>query len=186
VKRFRRRLPHHDVPGIPAFVSWRLWGSLPRERVFLPEHLSSGEAFVAWDRLLDRTRSGPLYLAQPDIAGLVSKQLWEAAINRLCALHAYVVMPNHVHVLWTPHISLSALMRRVKGGTACQANKCLNRTGKPFWQQEYFDRTVRSDDEFDRIRRYIELNPVKAGLVVRPEEFAWSSASAGETDLQTR
>jgi hypothetical protein len=47
MKRYRRRLPHWDIPEAPVFVTWRLWGSLPQERSFLPEYLTSGEAFVA-------------------------------------------------------------------------------------------------------------------------------------------
>jgi len=90
-------------------------------------------------------------------------------------------MPNHVHVLWTPHIRLSQLMHRTKGPTARWANKLLGRVGKPFWQEEYFDRLVRSAAEFKQIRHYIELNPVKAGLVAHPWEFPWSSACERES-----
>jgi REP element-mobilizing transposase RayT len=171
------------MPGVPVFVTWRLSGSLPRERVFLPEHFTSGQAFVAWDRLLDRTRTGPLYLGQPEIAGFVVRSLHEAARNGSAILHAYVVMPNHVHVLWTPQIALSDLLRQIKGTTAREANSFLHRRGEHFWQEEYFDRTVRNAEEFARIVRYIEWNPVKAGLVACPEEFLWSSAKAG---LKTR
>jgi REP element-mobilizing transposase RayT len=88
-------------------------------------------------------------------------------------------MPNHVHVLWTPQLSLPELIRQVKGPTALCANRVLGRTGKPFWQEEYFDRVVRSDAELSRIRHYIEWNPVTAALVSKPEEFQWSSAFAG-------
>lgn len=186
MREYRRRLPHRDAAGTPVFVTWRLWGSLPRERVFLPEHLTSGEAFVVWDRLLDRTRTEPVYLAQPEIAYLVVHQLWDVVRRGLCILHAYVVMPNHVHVLWTPNISLADLVRHVKGPTACQANRHLGRTGEPFWQQEYFDRTVRKEKEFSRICRYIEWNPVNAGLAAHPEEFRWSSAKNAEAGLKPR
>ena len=128
MRTYRRRLPHRDAPGDPVFVTWRLWGSLPKERVFQPEHLSTGEAFVAWDRLLDTARSGPFYLRQPEVATLVKEHLDAAVADGLCSLHAYVVMPNHVHLLWTPLISLPDLVRRVKGATACRANKLLGRT----------------------------------------------------------
>jgi REP element-mobilizing transposase RayT len=169
---------------VPAFVTWRLWGSLPPARLFLPEHLITGEAFLAWDRLLDMARSGAVYLRQPRVADLVRDRLKQMAGADLCSLDAYVVMPNHVHVLWTPHIPLADLMRRVKGSTARCANQLLGRTDKPFWQQEYFDRTVRSDVEFQRIRRYIEWNPVKAGLVAGPTEFPWSSAYPAQARLK--
>ena len=179
VRMYRRRLPHLDVPGSPVFVTWRLRGSLPQERIFSREHATSGEAFVALDRLLDTARSGPVYLRRPEIASLVSEYLHVIDSQGLCSLHAYVVMPNHVHVLWTPQVSLPELVRHVKGPTARSANQLLARTGKPFWQEEYFDRLVRTDAEFSKIRRYIEWNPVAAALVSHPEEFRWSSAYAG-------
>jgi putative transposase len=110
---------------------------------------------------------------------MVSEQLQVTDSQGLCSLHAYVVMPNHVHVLWTPQVSLPELVRRVKGPSARSANALLARTGKPFWQEEYFDRLVRNDAEFAKIRRYIEWNPVVAALAAQPEEFPWSSAFAG-------
>jgi len=64
-----------DAPGLPVFVTWRLHGSLPDERAFPREHLSSGEAFAAFDRFLDSARTGPLYLQRPEIAILVRDQL---------------------------------------------------------------------------------------------------------------
>jgi REP element-mobilizing transposase RayT len=54
----------------------------------------------------------------------------------------------------------------------------LTRRGKAFWQDESYDHVVRSADEFQRIRAYIENNPVSAGLVLNPEEYRWSSARA--------
>lgn len=72
-------------------------------------------------------------------------------------------------------------MQRTKGPTARWAKELLGRVGKPFWQEEYFDRLVRSAAEFKQIRRYIELNPVKAGLVAHPWEFPWSSACGRES-----
>jgi REP element-mobilizing transposase RayT len=146
------------------------------ERAFQREHLTSGEAFVAMDRLLDTARTGPVYLRQPEIAHLVREQLLEVVASGLCSLEAYVVMPNHVHVLWTPAVALPALLQQVKGPTARNGNRLLGRSGEPFWQPEYFDRMVRNASEFGQIRRYIEWNPVKAGLAAHPEEFSWSSA----------
>ena len=52
----------------------------------------------------------------------------------------------------------------------------LGLTGTPFWQDESYDRLVRDDQEFKRIATYIEMNPVRAGLVATPEVFQWSSA----------
>jgi hypothetical protein len=89
----------------------------------------------------------------------------------------------------SPYPALAS-MQRTKGPTARWAKELLGRVGKPFWQEEYFDRLVRSAAEFKQIRRYIELNPVKAGLVAHPWEFPWSSTcgreSGSEESVATR
>jgi REP element-mobilizing transposase RayT len=81
-------------------------------------------------------------------------------------LHAWVVMPNHVHMLITPLGSVSALMQRLKGVTAREANSQLGRSGTPFWQHESYDRLVRDAQEFRRIENYIVQNPVRRAVRV--------------------
>jgi putative transposase len=171
-----RRLPHLHAIGRPIFLTWRLDGSLPAGRHF-PSTLSSGQAFVAMDRLLDNARTGPLYLRQPEIAKLVMDAILhhERELNHY-ELHAYVIMANHVHLLVTPRVAVSKFMQSLKKFTALQANRILGLTGQPFWQDESYDRLVRGDDEFRRIARYIEMNPVRAGVAPSPEEFRWSSS----------
>lgn len=134
---------------------------------------------MAWDHLLDDARTGVFYLAQREIAALVKSHILGVSAAGLCALHSYVIMPNHVHLLGTPAIALPDLMQRIKGATALWANRLLGRSGRKFWQEEYFDRIVRNRTEFTRIQRYIEWNPVKAGLAATPEEFPWSSSWRG-------
>jgi len=67
-------------------------------------------------------------------------------------------------------------MRSLKRFTVGEANRILGLIGQAFWQDESYDRLVRDEDEFHRIARYTEMNPVNAGLVATPEEFPWSSA----------
>ena len=86
-------------------------------------------------------------------------------------------MPNHVHLLALPLVSPSRFMQTLKGYTAREANLVLNRTGQPFWQSESYDHAVRNRNEGERIRAYIESNPVKAGLATCAEEYPWSSAN---------
>jgi REP element-mobilizing transposase RayT len=88
-------------------------------------------------------------------------------------------MSNHVHILIDPHAPIPRITRAIKSFSARQANLILGRTGQPFWALESYDRWVRGSEEFESILRYIEFNPVKAGLVVNPEDYRWSSASAG-------
>jgi putative transposase len=60
-------------------------------------------------------------------------------------------MPNHVHLLILPNTAVSEIMRWLKGSTARKANQLLERTGRPFWQDESYDHWVRSDKKFGRI-----------------------------------
>ncbi|MBS1857150.1 MAG: transposase [Acidobacteria bacterium] len=94
----------------------------------------------------------------------------------LYELFAWAIMPNHVHILVKPQAPLARLTHAVKTYSAREANRLLGRTELPFWQKESFDRWVRDGKEFDNIVRYIEGNPVKAGLVSSPQEWPWSSA----------
>jgi len=85
-------------------------------------------------------------------------------------------MSNHVHMLIDPHVEVAPITRSAKGDSARQANQILNRTGQPFWAIEPYERWVRDLEELENIIRYIEYNPVKAGLVENREEWPWSSA----------
>jgi REP element-mobilizing transposase RayT len=174
---YERRLPHWDSPGIPLFVTFRLYGSLPASRIYPPKMLiSSGRAFRAMDRLLDTASTGPLYLKIPSIAVLVEQAILdgEQRFGRY-ALHAWVVMANHVHLLVTPKFPSTKWLGPLKGFTAHEANKIMGMQGQHFWQDESYDRLVRTETEFGRIKSYIERNPVSAGLVTASEEFPYSS-----------
>jgi putative transposase len=173
---YRRRLPHVHPDGAHLFVTWRLHGSLP---VAPPDiiYATPGHAFAAKDRALAQSH-GPLWLSD----ALVARQVVEAirtgeSRKRLYELLAWVVMPNHVHMLILPHVPLPQITHWIKGRTAREANLVLGRTGEPFWQDESYDHWVRDEREFNKIVAYIEENPVSAGLAASPEDWPWSSAS---------
>jgi len=133
------------------------------------------------DRKLDAARSG--FLLQEAVAGLVVASLRHGAEVGNYELAAFVIMSNHVHVLLLPKVPVSLLMKSLKGYTAREANKLLGRTGEPFWQKESYDHWVRDQGEWGRIKAYIENNPVKAGLVLSPEDYWWSSAGHVDTTV---
>jgi REP element-mobilizing transposase RayT len=91
--------------------------------------------------------------------------------------HAFAVMANHVHILIEPHSSLAQITKSIKGHNAHDANDILRRANAKFWQTESFDHWIRTPQEWQRIKNYILQNPVKAGLVQKPEDWPWSSAS---------
>jgi REP element-mobilizing transposase RayT len=170
-----RRLPHFHSVGQPTFLTWRLYGSLPSNRSF-PSVTTHGKAFLVMDRILDSACTGPLYLRMPQIASMIVDAIhYREEHLKHFQLHAYVVMPNHVHLLITPPVPVSRIMHSLKKGTAREGNRILGFAGQPFWQDESYDRLVRNGTEFDRIKYYIENNPVKAGLAAAVEEFLWSS-----------
>ncbi len=178
--RYSRRLPHWQPDNTPLFITWTLAGSLPRNRFPPPHRDLAGKAFAGMDRFLDQATVGPAWLRRDAVAQIVIGGLHYSAENlRQFDLHAYVVMPNHVHMLVSPCVPAPKFMHSLKGFTARQSNQLLGRTGQPFWQHESYDHWVRDDEQFHRIARYIEENPVRAGLVAKPEDYRWSSAYAG-------
>ena len=175
---YERNLPHWQPDGRAIFLTWRLHGSLPKGFVHQIERLKEepGRQFLAVDFRLDAAVTGPRWLGDPEIAGCAEKAIKRGSELGHYSLHAYVVMPNHVHVMLTPLAPLRRITGGIKGVSARDANGTLGRTGKPFWQDESFDHWIRDNGQFERVRTYIEHNPVKAGLAKCAAGWRWSSA----------
>jgi REP element-mobilizing transposase RayT len=145
---YRRNLPHWHPPGATLFVTWCLAGM----------------------------EDGSRWLGRPQVAECVVNHLLEGE-DISYRLHAFVVMPNHVHLLLTPWAELASITRSIKGRSAREANLLIGRTGRPFWQDESFDHWIRHRHSFERARLYIERNPVRAGFVKDAGQWPYSSAS---------
>jgi putative transposase len=93
-----------------------------------------------------------------------------------CALHAYVLMTNHVHLLLTPETQTSAglLMKHLSQRYVQYVNRTYRRSGT-IWEGRFRSSLVQSETYLLTCYRYIELNPVRAGMVQRPSEYRWSS-----------
>jgi putative transposase len=102
--------------------------------------------------------------------------LLEASRNARCAIHAYVLMTNHFHVLMTPEDECGpARMMQILGRRYVRYfNDRRSRTGT-LWDGRYRSARIDSANYFFACSRYIELNPVRAGLVDEPSDFHWSS-----------
>lgn len=102
--------------------------------------------------------------------------LAQSAQSRNCAVHAYVLMSNHVHLLVTPAVkgAVSALLQDVGRQYVRTINKVHGRTGT-LWEGRYKSSLIDSEQYLFTCHRYIELNPVRAGIVVKPSDFPWSS-----------
>jgi REP-associated tyrosine transposase len=94
--------------------------------------------------------------------------------QRRFLLHEFVIMPDHMHALLTPapDISLERAMQFIKGGFSYR----LKFRG-PVWQQSFTSHRARDSDDYENHREYIRMNPVRARLVDRPEEYPYSSAA---------
>jgi len=103
------------------------------------------------------------------------------AFNRARALHpfyltAWVFLPDHWRCICAPvyPVSISLAMKSVKQSSTSAVNQCRGADGE-LWQPRFFDRALRSVKEYNDKVEYIHLNPVRAGLVSRPEDWRWSS-----------
>jgi REP element-mobilizing transposase RayT len=91
-------------------------------------------------------------------------------------MRAWVVMPNHVHALFkVGDTSLGRILKQLKVYTAREANRRLHRRGQ-FWAEDGWDTYMRDREHELGTQRYIENNPVKAGLVRSAKDWPWSSA----------
>jgi REP element-mobilizing transposase RayT len=102
-------------------------------------------------------------------------------------LHAAVVMPDHVHLLFSPMrdeegwpVLVHKIMKAIKGTSARDVNKLLG-VGGPVWQDESFDHVMRSEESLQQKIEYIRRNPVRKGLVDKPEEYRRLWCSGPET-----
>jgi len=103
--------------------------------------------------------------------------LWEKVANRYRVdVHAYCLMTNHIHFLATPktETALSKTLKVVGSRYAQYMNKSYRRTGT-LWEGRHRSSLVQQDKYLLTCYRYIEMNPVRAGMVGRPEEYRWSS-----------
>jgi putative transposase len=174
----RGHLPHCDRPGLIQFVTFRLADSLPAERRGEWAHLlaieDKREKRRKLEEYLDRGQ-GACYLRNNRVAAFMEKALLFHHCRRF-DLMAWVVMPNHVHVLLrVGPVPLAKIVQNWKSITAVEANRILGRDGR-FWQIEYWDQFMRDAEHVHKAIRYIENNPIKAGLCTIPAEWPHSSA----------
>jgi REP element-mobilizing transposase RayT len=158
---YRRKLPHYQKPGRALFVTFCKGNRDP----FSPE----ARDLVLRHCLHDH--------------------------ERRFQLHAAVVMPDHVHLLLTPLLdekgwphALPSILKLLKGTSARSVNQLLGSCG-PVWQEESLDHVPRSQESLGEKLEYIRQNPVRRGLVKRPEDYPWlwvEQATCGTDTLVRR
>lgn len=182
-ERWRHRLPHWEVSDRPHFVTIRCAGSLPLEALARAREIHASLAttepaspqfaalqrqyFYTCEKFLDQGFGFSPFLTATVAAVVLAAWTGLETIAGWRVPHA-VAMPNHVHFVVSPArkqpIPLRLALRQWKGRTARLSNLALDRTGA-FWQEDWFDRWLRTEAEAARVADYIRENPVKAGLV---------------------
>jgi menaquinone-specific isochorismate synthase len=183
-------LPHWTRDGAIYAVTFRLADSLPAhvlERWKLERHSIQARARESNRELTQHERAelsrlhgeqiedfldsgaGSCALCEPAVAAAVAAALRHFDGGRY-ELHAWCVMPNHVHAILRPlgEQALDAILQAWKSYTAKEANRLLGREGE-FWQPEYYDHLIRHEDDYAHAVDYVLRNPEKAGL----KEWQW-------------
>ena len=185
VWRSRGYLPHIDDKGLLQFITFRLGDSVPKDVLerWRDEQSRCDITDATYRRRVETYLDqgyGSGALRDHRIAHSLQETLlkWDSERYRLLA---WVIMPNHAHVLLEciNDFSLASVMHSIKSYTAHEANRVLGRKGR-FWSKEYFDRYIRDRRHYISVVRYIEDNPVKARLCQAPEEWPFSSAYGRE------
>ena len=179
---YRGYLPHYDATRSFQSITYRLADSLPPAVLqrFAREVAELGEGQGGLRKRIERfldSGHGSCVLREPAVAEEVIRA-WRHFDGKHYHLHAWVVMPNHVHVLCEPLTghTVAALVQSWKSFTAQRINRLLARTGA-LWLEDYWDRYIRDEAHYHRAVAYIHDNPVKAGLVTAAGEWQWSSAA---------
>ena len=205
-QRSRGYLPHFDAPDAIQHITYRLADSLPKEAlarieqalVTLPTEKQDAEQRRRIEAYLDAGH-GSCVLRQPEAAQIVI-ETWLRFDDERYRLLAFVVMPNHCHVLiecigacplwkivnsWKSYtarwINTHVLGDESRAG-ARRSQRGSQRESQALWQRDYWDRYIRDERHFHAAMAYIENNPVVAGLAKAPENWPWSSASIGVWD----
>lgn len=206
VTMYQRHLPHWRQDGATYFVTFRLADSLPQQKL---------EELKRWRAEWERTHPEPRTEAQWQdftrrhairIEGWLDEGYGECVFgdaNKVdimstamlffqddrCSTYAFVVMPNHVHVVMKPlgDWQLEQILDSWKGFVGHSVNKSMQRSGA-LWQEESYDRIIRDEEHLFRVVQYIGKNPLKAGL---PESVwfrwihpAWEQANWGFRDAK--
>jgi putative transposase len=194
----RGYLPHFESAEATQHVTFHLADSLPQTALarleaglkLLPAEKQDAERRKRMEAWIDAGH-GSCILRKPAIAGLVQASLLVFDSQRYRLL-AWVVMPNHVHVLFQPlnGWTVAKIVASWKKFTARKilekrsANREIGGPGKPnVWHREYWDRYIRDEKHYVQAIHYIHKNPVKAHLVTSAEQWRWSSAHPGNANL---
>ena len=174
--RSRGDLPHLHKSGCTYFVTFCL-DDVSKYKVLVRRAREDEDSPDDVARQSEPLPSeGSCVLGKPQAAEIIEAALGYFQGARY-ALHAWVVMPNHVHLVVSPAEGhdLSKILHTWKSFTANRINTLIGRSGR-LWQEESFDHVIRNEDDLIKFVAYTESNPVVAGLCRQEADWPFSSA----------
>jgi REP element-mobilizing transposase RayT len=153
-----KHLHHVDLPNHYQFITFRTHDSIDPYLLKIlskqvPENIKQQEA----DNYLDKSNKGA-YLNKDNLNFLY--KFFIKNNDQLYKLKAFCIMPNHVHLLIKPLLSLNIVVKKIKGSSAFEINKIRGTSGN-FWSEYYFDKLIRDEKHFNVVYNYIKNNPKK-------------------------
>jgi putative transposase len=138
-----------------------------------------------WSIVLAVKRRQRVFAVAESAAGAV-EALWEVATTQATPMHAWCVMPDHIHIILSPseRCSIPTFVNRFKKITRAQAK--ARGVAKTYWQRSFWDRGVRHHHQLDREVMYVMRNPVRGGLVTDMLDYPWSFATWLEAARERR
>lgn len=182
---YRRNLPHWQPQTGTFAITFRLYGSLPKDKVNQLLEASKlfkdnwtlaewDEYFNKFDALLDRPSTGPIWLEEIPIAEVIVDAL-HFKNGTDYRLIAFCIMKNHVHLIIDKiKKPLFRILQSLKRHTARQCNELLDRVDQPFWQKESYDHLIRDHKDLIQHLNYLVYNPVLAGHIAFWEDYPFT------------
>lgn len=219
---YKRSLPHYQPDNAIYFITFRLAFSLPKGVILslkedykdfvkstkLIKNMSERnkalykrrkQYFGKFDKLLDGSESGSLWLKNIDVAKIV----YDSILFRdesVYDLYCFCIMPNHIHLVFeigdesvsriadstarngVSGYRVTKILQDLKKYTAVESNRILSRSGQ-FWHNESYDHVIRNRIELGNIINYVIQNPVKAGLIDHYRKWKWTYVADSVKDL---
>ena len=156
------KLPHIDAIGSYQFLTFRTNESIDKyiKKLLSTQNIKTSLQQYEIDKHLDSSKNGSYFYG--DVLEYLYHFLKEQD-KSLYELVSFVVMPNHVHILFKQIKPISEVVRVLKAKSAINLNRLLGKTGK-FWAGEYFDKVIRDEKHFEKVYKYIYENPLKVEL----------------------
>jgi REP element-mobilizing transposase RayT len=157
----RKFLPHIDMIEHYQFVTFRTFDSIDEfvKKIRNSNTINKLKEYNI-DKYIDNSKKG--YYLNGEVLEYL-KSFLKSKDKDIYDLVSFVIMPNHIHILFKQNIALSKIMQILKGSTSFKINKMLKRSGA-FWEQNYYDKVIRDEKHFNLVYDYIKNNPIKVGL----------------------